>query len=260
MADKLTQMDGVIRSGCSTAATCVFHTIIQMQLDHQLLPQCTCSAVDMSWYQRYYCYCWPRSSSWALESTWHDLWKLCFSSRSVIDRLQNDTLLVVMGDHGMTDTGDHGGESQKETDAAIFLYSPSPMFHGPPSQVGRMHLLKQPQHDSRINSYLKHNQFYITWLCIKYKKLTLKTYCHNQNKSLLYVNKEIAKWQFWPKCIQDPLIHFVLLFWVARAAIQAEMTRPHSLALLVRHRGVPEPAQTRTIFIVSWAYHGVSSQ
>ncbi|XP_069018200.1 GPI ethanolamine phosphate transferase 3 isoform X1 [Embiotoca jacksoni] len=54
--------------------------------------------------------------------------------RSVIDRLQNDTLLVVMGDHGMTDTGDHGGESQKETDAAIFLYSPSPIFVGPPSQ------------------------------------------------------------------------------------------------------------------------------
>uniref|UniRef100_UPI0037E7D369 GPI ethanolamine phosphate transferase 3 n=1 Tax=Semicossyphus pulcher TaxID=241346 RepID=UPI0037E7D369 len=54
--------------------------------------------------------------------------------RSVIDRLQNDTLLVVMGDHGMTDTGDHGGESQKETDAAIFLYSPSPLFAGPPSQ------------------------------------------------------------------------------------------------------------------------------
>lgn len=57
-------------------------------------------------------------------------------SRSVIDRLQNDTLLVVMGDHGMTDTGDHGGESQKETDAALFLYSPSPIFPGAPSQVG----------------------------------------------------------------------------------------------------------------------------
>lgn len=54
--------------------------------------------------------------------------------RSVIDRLQNDTLLVVMGDHGMTDTGDHGGESQKETDAAIFLYSPSALFPAPPSQ------------------------------------------------------------------------------------------------------------------------------
>ncbi|XP_034048250.1 GPI ethanolamine phosphate transferase 3 isoform X2 [Thalassophryne amazonica] len=56
-------------------------------------------------------------------------------NQSVIERLQNDTLLVVMGDHGMTDTGDHGGESQKETDAALFLYSPSPLFAGPPSQT-----------------------------------------------------------------------------------------------------------------------------
>uniref|UniRef100_A0A1A8RNL9 GPI ethanolamine phosphate transferase 3, catalytic subunit n=1 Tax=Nothobranchius rachovii TaxID=451742 RepID=A0A1A8RNL9_9TELE len=54
--------------------------------------------------------------------------------RSVIDRLQNDTLLVLMGDHGMTDTGDHGGESQKETDATLFLYSPSPIFPAPLSQ------------------------------------------------------------------------------------------------------------------------------
>nr|XP_015218994.1 PREDICTED: GPI ethanolamine phosphate transferase 3 isoform X3 [Lepisosteus oculatus] len=52
--------------------------------------------------------------------------------RDVIGRLQNDTLLVVMGDHGMTDTGDHGGESLKETDAALFLYSPSQLF--PPSE------------------------------------------------------------------------------------------------------------------------------
>ena len=55
--------------------------------------------------------------------------------RAVMERLQNDTLLVVMGDHGMTDSGDHGGESQKETDAALFLYSPTPLFPGPPSQV-----------------------------------------------------------------------------------------------------------------------------
>lgn len=64
------------------------------------------------------------------------------SSRSVIDRLQNDTLLVVMGDHGMTDSGDHGGESQKETDAAIFLYSPSRLFPGPPSQVSELLVLR----------------------------------------------------------------------------------------------------------------------
>lgn len=35
----------------------------------------------------------------------------------------------------MTDTGDHGGESQKETDAALFLYSSSPLFSAPGSQV-----------------------------------------------------------------------------------------------------------------------------
>ncbi|KAJ8287116.1 hypothetical protein GJAV_G00047830 [Gymnothorax javanicus] len=55
--------------------------------------------------------------------------------RSVIGRLGNDTLLVVMGDHGMTDTGDHGGESQKETDAALFLYSPAPVFPPPGAQA-----------------------------------------------------------------------------------------------------------------------------
>uniref|UniRef100_A0AAY4B1M8 GPI ethanolamine phosphate transferase 3, catalytic subunit n=1 Tax=Denticeps clupeoides TaxID=299321 RepID=A0AAY4B1M8_9TELE len=55
--------------------------------------------------------------------------------RSVIEHLQNDTLFVVMGDHGMTETGDHGGESQKETEAALFLYSQSPLFPGPRSQL-----------------------------------------------------------------------------------------------------------------------------
>ncbi|XP_048877192.1 GPI ethanolamine phosphate transferase 3 isoform X1 [Brienomyrus brachyistius] len=55
--------------------------------------------------------------------------------RSVIRLMENDTLLVVMGDHGMTDTGDHGGESLKETDAALFLYSPTPLFPPSGSQV-----------------------------------------------------------------------------------------------------------------------------
>ncbi|XP_061658133.1 GPI ethanolamine phosphate transferase 3 isoform X2 [Syngnathoides biaculeatus] len=55
--------------------------------------------------------------------------------RSVIEHVQNDTLLVVMGDHGMTDTGDHGGESQKETDATLFLYSSVPFFPTPPLQT-----------------------------------------------------------------------------------------------------------------------------
>ncbi|XP_051891299.1 GPI ethanolamine phosphate transferase 3 isoform X2 [Pristis pectinata] len=48
--------------------------------------------------------------------------------RSLIAKLQNDTLLVVMGDHGMTEAGDHGGDSEGEVDAALFIYSPIPMF------------------------------------------------------------------------------------------------------------------------------------
>lgn len=68
-----------------------------------------------------------------MEFVFHML--LTADPRSVIKRLKNDTLLVVMGDHGMTDTGDHGGESQKETDAALFLYSSSPLFPAPGSQV-----------------------------------------------------------------------------------------------------------------------------
>lgn len=47
--------------------------------------------------------------------------------RSVIEALDNDTVLFVMGDHGMTRTGDHGGDSDDEVDAALFVYSPKPV-------------------------------------------------------------------------------------------------------------------------------------
>ncbi|KAG2234869.1 hypothetical protein BDF21DRAFT_428965 [Thamnidium elegans] len=46
----------------------------------------------------------------------------------VIERMLNyvdkDTLLVVMGDHGMSVEGDHGGESVEELMSTLFLYSP----------------------------------------------------------------------------------------------------------------------------------------
>ncbi|XP_013403091.1 GPI ethanolamine phosphate transferase 3 [Lingula anatina] len=45
--------------------------------------------------------------------------------RSVIKTMDNDTVLFVLGDHGMTRTGDHGGDSKDEVDAALFVYSPS---------------------------------------------------------------------------------------------------------------------------------------
>lgn len=35
-----------------------------------------------------------------------------------------DTLLVLLGDHGMTDTGDHGGGSPDEVESALWVYHP----------------------------------------------------------------------------------------------------------------------------------------
>ncbi|KAI5804572.1 hypothetical protein EDC01DRAFT_643928 [Geopyxis carbonaria] len=46
----------------------------------------------------------------------------------LIDSIDDDTLLVVMGDHGMDPKGDHGGESQGEVEAAIWMYSKQPVF------------------------------------------------------------------------------------------------------------------------------------
>ena len=41
--------------------------------------------------------------------------------------------MFVFGDHGMTASGDHGGETELETTAALLVYTPSPLF--PPTQV-----------------------------------------------------------------------------------------------------------------------------
>ncbi|CAD6588233.1 MAG: mannose-ethanolamine phosphotransferase gpi13 [Tremellales sp. Tagirdzhanova-0007] len=43
--------------------------------------------------------------------------------RDVVDLLDENTLLVVMGDHGMDSKGNHGGDSNMETAAAMWLYS-----------------------------------------------------------------------------------------------------------------------------------------
>ncbi|KAM4808885.1 LOW QUALITY PROTEIN: GPI ethanolamine phosphate transferase 3 [Rhinophrynus dorsalis] len=47
---------------------------------------------------------------------------------SLVEHLDDKTLLVVAGDHGMTHTGDHGGDSENEVTAALFLYSKAPLF------------------------------------------------------------------------------------------------------------------------------------
>ncbi|TFK20169.1 hypothetical protein FA15DRAFT_138908 [Coprinopsis marcescibilis] len=41
----------------------------------------------------------------------------------VVEKLDDDTLLVLLGDHGMDRSGDHGGDSILETSAALWIYS-----------------------------------------------------------------------------------------------------------------------------------------
>ena len=48
--------------------------------------------------------------------------------RNVIKVLDDRTLLVVMGDHGMDVKGDHGGESDDEVEAALWMYSKKGIF------------------------------------------------------------------------------------------------------------------------------------
>ncbi|KAM9082912.1 GPI ethanolamine phosphate transferase 3 isoform 8-T9 [Megaptera novaeangliae] len=55
--------------------------------------------------------------------------------QGLVERLENDTLLVVTGDHGMTTSGNHGGDSELETSAALFLYSPTALFPSAPPEV-----------------------------------------------------------------------------------------------------------------------------
>ena len=53
--------------------------------------------------------------------------------RSIFSAVGEDTIVFVFGDHGMTESGDHGGETELETTAALLVYTPSPLF--PPHQV-----------------------------------------------------------------------------------------------------------------------------
>lgn len=47
---------------------------------------------------------------------------------SVVAGMDNETTLLIMGDHGMTATGDHGGDTDDETNALLFAYSKQHKF------------------------------------------------------------------------------------------------------------------------------------
>ena len=48
--------------------------------------------------------------------------------QDVVDAVDNETLLIVLGDHGMDTKGDHGGESDDEVEAALWMYSKGGSF------------------------------------------------------------------------------------------------------------------------------------
>jgi GPI ethanolamine phosphate transferase 3 subunit O len=48
--------------------------------------------------------------------------------REVLASLDHNTLLVVMGDHGMDAKGDHGGDSDDEVEAALWMFSKKGVF------------------------------------------------------------------------------------------------------------------------------------
>ncbi|GLV36572.1 Phosphatidylinositol glycan anchor biosynthesis class O [Carabus blaptoides fortunei] len=47
--------------------------------------------------------------------------------KKVIDTIDDETMVFVIGDHGMTNTGDHGGDSELEVTSTLFIYSPTPL-------------------------------------------------------------------------------------------------------------------------------------
>ncbi|KAK3313865.1 hypothetical protein B0H66DRAFT_364857 [Apodospora peruviana] len=48
--------------------------------------------------------------------------------RDLAVTIDDKTVLIVMGDHGMDSKGDHGGESDDEVEAALWMYSPNSVF------------------------------------------------------------------------------------------------------------------------------------
>lgn len=49
--------------------------------------------------------------------------------KETIQKIDDKTLLIVMGDHGMDSTGNHGGDSKDELESTIFFYSKNRKFH-----------------------------------------------------------------------------------------------------------------------------------
>lgn len=48
--------------------------------------------------------------------------------KKIVENIPDDCLLLMFGDHGMTDDGNHGGSTIEETDSGLFVYSKKKLF------------------------------------------------------------------------------------------------------------------------------------
>ncbi|XP_012284367.1 GPI ethanolamine phosphate transferase 3 isoform X2 [Orussus abietinus] len=48
--------------------------------------------------------------------------------KEIFKAIDDNTTLFIIGDHGMTSTGDHGGDSEEEVTSAMFVYSSTPLL------------------------------------------------------------------------------------------------------------------------------------
>lgn len=80
--------------------------------------------------------------------------------RKIIRALPSDAELFIFGDHGMTDEGDHGGDSPKEVTSALFHYSNrtsnvnTSMFQGLVNEIGRVRFQDQKQVSFFANDFM----------------------------------------------------------------------------------------------------------
>lgn len=71
----------------------------------------------------------------------------------MISKLDEQTTLLVMGDHGMTISGDHGGDTEAETDALLFAYTPLKQGFLPNMYISDNQTMQQVY--TKFNQYLE---------------------------------------------------------------------------------------------------------
>lgn len=74
--------------------------------------------------------------------------------------MDNETTLLIMGDHGMTASGDHGGDTDDETNALLFAYTKQHKFYTSNDSGSDSELLQQVKPDKTRHTrlYLEHTR------------------------------------------------------------------------------------------------------